>query len=86
MIISPHSKVGVVPKTSQPGGIDTAAAIAITPSSASRSPNQAWRATGMLRTSATKLRTSGRGASGISYWSRWSSAGFVVTRTVRTPP
>ena len=54
MIISPHSKAGVVPKTSHPGGMDTIAAIAITARMARRNPNHAWRAMGMLRTSATK--------------------------------
>ena len=65
MIISPHSNEGVVPKTSQPGGRATTAATAMTAIRASNSPSHAWRTTGMLLTSLTNERASGRGASGI---------------------
>ena len=63
-IIRPHSKLGVVPKTSQPGGSAMRAATAATamtavsPASHSRSPVD------MLRISADSAAPAARGASG----------------------
>ena len=63
-IIRPHSKLGVVPKTSQPGGSAMTAAIAaapmttMSPASHSRSPSD------MLRTSAASAVPAARGRSG----------------------
>ena len=60
----PHSKLGVVPKTSQPGGRERSAATAATARIASRLPIQRRSPKGMERTSRTTAAPAARGPSG----------------------
>ncbi len=60
----PHSKLGDVPNTSQPGGRARSAPTAPTAMAASRMPNQIRRPVGIERTSWSTAEEAARGPTG----------------------